>query len=62
VFKPNSHLWVVNPTNVTELFERLKPRLPALTPARPPVRPSLVPAAATPAPAILSDLAFASTT
>lgn len=33
-FKPTSHLWVVNPTNVTELFERLKPRLPALTPAR----------------------------
>jgi hypothetical protein len=33
-FKPTSHLWVVNPTNVTELFARLRPRLPALTPAR----------------------------
>lgn len=33
-FKPDSHLWVVNPTNVTELFERLKPRLPSLAPAR----------------------------
>ncbi len=33
-FKPNSHLWVVNPSNATELFERLKPRLPALESSR----------------------------
>ena len=40
-FKPTSHLWVVNPTNVTELLARLKPRLPALIPHRmhPPARP-----------------------
>jgi hypothetical protein len=29
-FRPASHLWVVNPTNVTALLERLRPRLPAL--------------------------------
>ncbi|MEY2882192.1 MAG: hypothetical protein RLZZ15_4572, partial [Verrucomicrobiota bacterium] len=34
MFKPTSHLWVVvNPTYLTELFERLQPRLPALRPA-----------------------------
>jgi hypothetical protein len=37
-FKPTSHLWVVNPTNVTALLERMKVRMagnarsPALTP------------------------------
>jgi len=30
VFKPDSHLWVVNPTNLTEVFERVKRRLPPL--------------------------------
>ena len=30
-FKPSSHLWVaVSPTHLTELFERVKPRLPSL--------------------------------
>jgi hypothetical protein len=29
-FKPTSHLWVVNPTNLTDLFGRLKLRLPPL--------------------------------
>ena len=24
VFKPSSHLWVVNPSNMTEIFERMK--------------------------------------
>lgn len=30
VFKPNSHLWVANPTNVTELFEHHKSQVPPL--------------------------------
>ena len=34
-FKPNSHLWVVNPTNITELFGRLRSRLAPLATARP---------------------------
>ena len=33
-FKATSHLWVVNPTNVTALLERLQSRLPPLASAR----------------------------
>ena len=29
-FKPASHLWVVNPTNLTELFERVRAKQPPL--------------------------------
>lgn len=33
-FKPNSHLWVVNPSNITELFTRMRPRLAPLATTR----------------------------
>ncbi|MBI5770997.1 MAG: hypothetical protein HZA93_24685 [Verrucomicrobia bacterium] len=57
-FRPDSHLWVVNPTNVTALFARLKPRLPSLHPT--PVHAVPVPPPADSTPLPVPDLALSS--